>query len=87
MTEGLVGEMFGREYRTRAFMAGKTLIDRREMFCRGLNNSLPACVAGATRDTLKAESRGLIPPIAGSSLKACSGLSQFEYSIYQELSA
>lgn len=70
MTEELVGVVFGLEYLTRAFIAGYTFIDWREMFLRDRVRFPVGCAAGATRATRKAESRGLIPPIAGSSLKA-----------------
>lgn len=63
---GFVGELFGLEYLTRALMAGYTLIAWREMFLRGRIISLATKPAGATRDTLRAESRGLTPPSDGS---------------------
>jgi len=69
-TEGFVGMIFGREYRTRAFIAGYTLTDWREIFFRGRTRSLAACVAGATRDTRRADSLGLVPLMAGSLLNA-----------------
>ena len=69
ITEGVAGEELGREYLTRALIAGYTLIDCREIFLNGLIISLAASVAGATRDTLRAESRGLTPPRDKSSLK------------------
>ena len=66
MTDGFVGVVFGREYRTRALIAGYILIEFRDIFFKGNIKSLGACVRGATLETLRAESRGLTPPIAGS---------------------
>lgn len=65
---GVVGDVVGLEYFTRALMAGYTLKAWREMFLRDRIISLATRPAGATRDTLRAESRGLIAPRDGSPL-------------------
>ena len=72
ITAGFEGVVFGREYRIRALMAGYTFIDWREMLFSGRIKSLDVRVAGATLDTRSAESRGAIPPNAGSLLNASS---------------
>ena len=69
ITEGFVSVVFGLEYLTRALMAGYILIEFRDMFFNGRIRSLATWVTGVTRDTLRAESRGLMPPNAGSSPK------------------
>jgi hypothetical protein len=66
MIVGFVGEVFGLEYLTRALMAGYTLMAWRDMFLRGRIISLATRPDGATRETLRAESRGLTPPSEGS---------------------
>lgn len=66
MTEGRLGVLFGFAYLTRALKAGAIRNVLRDTFLKGLIKSLATLFVGTIRETLWAESQGLVDPSASS---------------------